>query len=76
MSSADAQAAFQQAGPRHHLEAQGKFAQQLDLSRPENAMKTYQELLHQHTKEQFDSVAATNKRRSADSQAAVASIAS
>ncbi|KAK0356777.1 hypothetical protein LTR91_007587 [Friedmanniomyces endolithicus] len=76
MSSADAQIAFQQAGPTYHLEAQDKFAHQFDLSRPENAMKTYQELLHQHTKEQFDSVAATNKRRSADSQAAVASIAS
>jgi len=43
MSSADAQIAFQKAGPTYHLVAQDKFAHQFDLSRPENAMKTYQE---------------------------------
>ncbi|TKA81240.1 hypothetical protein B0A55_02374 [Friedmanniomyces simplex] len=76
MSSADAQLAYQQGGPTYHLEAQDKFAQQFDLSRPEKAMSSYQKLLHQHTMQQFESAAASNKRRSADSEVAVASLTS
>lgn len=42
MSSADAQIAFQRGGAYEPVEAQDKFAQQFDLSRPEQAMSSYQ----------------------------------
>ncbi|KAK6430930.1 hypothetical protein LTR95_012909 [Oleoguttula sp. CCFEE 5521] len=42
------------------------FNQQFDLSRPDEAMMSYQKLMHQHTRQQFDIASAASRRRSAD----------
>ncbi|KAK3068805.1 hypothetical protein LTR53_013331 [Teratosphaeriaceae sp. CCFEE 6253] len=76
MSSADAQQAFQQNVPKFHVEAQDNFTKTFDLSRPQVAMTSYQKLLHQHTKLQFDSASALSRRRSANASAAIATLKS
>ncbi|KXT00328.1 hypothetical protein AC578_5868 [Pseudocercospora eumusae] len=40
------------------------FAQQFDLSNPENARNSYQRVMHQHTKQQFEMATASSRRRS------------
>ncbi|KAK3679659.1 hypothetical protein LTR78_000034 [Recurvomyces mirabilis] len=68
MSSADAQLAFQKQSNRMQpTEVQEKFSQQFDLSRPEVAMSSYQKLLHDHTRQQYEMASSSSRRRSADS---------
>ncbi|EME82024.1 uncharacterized protein MYCFIDRAFT_203891 [Pseudocercospora fijiensis CIRAD86] len=44
--------------------AEEHFAQQFDLSNPENARNSYQKVMHQHTKQQFEMATASSRRRS------------
>nr|OQO25293.1 hypothetical protein B0A51_07077 [Rachicladosporium sp. CCFEE 5018] len=46
--------------------AQVVFNQQFDLSQPDEAMMSYQKLMHQHTRQQFEIASAASRRRSAD----------
>ncbi|PPJ51319.1 hypothetical protein CBER1_08609 [Cercospora berteroae] len=43
------------------------FAQQFDRSNPDDARCSYQRLMHQHTKQQFEMATASSRRRSAAS---------
>ncbi|KAM3417400.1 hypothetical protein BST61_g5648 [Cercospora zeina] len=47
--------------------AEDHFAQQFDLSNPDDARSSYQRLMHQHTKQQFEMATASSRRRSAGS---------
>lgn len=40
------------------------FAQNFDLNKPEQAMTSYQKLMHEHTKQQFENATASSRRRS------------
>ena len=40
------------------------FQQNFDLNRPEQAMTSYQKLMHQHTQKQFENATASSHRRS------------
>lgn len=40
------------------------FAQNFDLNQPEKAMCSYQKLMHEHTKQQFENATASSRRRS------------
>ncbi|EMC93776.1 hypothetical protein BAUCODRAFT_58696, partial [Baudoinia panamericana UAMH 10762] len=51
-------------GYSEQMEAQDHFAQTFDLSRPEQAMSSYQRLMHQHTKQQFEMATSSSRRRS------------
>lgn len=44
--------------------ARDHFAQNFDLNQPEKAMTSYQKLMHEHTKQQFESATSSSKRRS------------
>lgn len=48
------------------------FAQNFDLNKPEQAMTSYQKLMHEHTKQQFENATASSRRRT--SAGAVASL--
>ncbi|KAK5107924.1 hypothetical protein LTR62_000529 [Meristemomyces frigidus] len=68
MSSADAQLAFQKHNTNNMpTEVQEKFAQQFDLSRPDVAMSSYQKLLHDHTRQQYETASSSSRRRSDNS---------
>ncbi|EME43386.1 hypothetical protein DOTSEDRAFT_25336 [Dothistroma septosporum NZE10] len=47
--------------------AQDQFAQQYDIGNPDAAAKSYQRIMHQHTKQQFELATASSRRRSANS---------
>ncbi|KXL43248.1 hypothetical protein M433DRAFT_998 [Acidomyces richmondensis BFW] len=65
MSSAEAQVVYN-SGRRFSVPdaLQENFAQQYDLAHPEKAMSSYQRLMHQHTKQQYESAAISARRRS------------
>lgn len=44
--------------------ARDHFAQNFDLNQPEKAMTSYQKLMHEHTKQQFENATSSSKRRS------------
>jgi hypothetical protein len=44
--------------------AANQFQQNFDLNRPDQAMSSYQRLMHQHTKQQFENATASSRRRS------------
>lgn len=44
--------------------ARDHFAQNFDLNQPEKAMTSYQRLMHEHTKQQFETATASSRRRS------------
>ncbi|KAL1589761.1 hypothetical protein WHR41_01614 [Cladosporium halotolerans] len=44
--------------------ARDHFAQNFDLNQPEKAMTSYQKLMHEHTKQQFETATSSSKRRS------------
>lgn len=44
--------------------ARDNFAQNFDLNQPEKAMTSYQKLMHEHTKQQFENATSSSKRRS------------
>nr|POE87586.1 hypothetical protein CFP56_30175 [Quercus suber] len=67
MSSAQAQQVFQQSDYVEPLEGQTDFANQFDLAQPNEAMTSYQKLMHQHTKQQFELAAESSRRRSSAS---------
>ncbi|KAK6436915.1 hypothetical protein LTR95_006899 [Oleoguttula sp. CCFEE 5521] len=46
--------------------AQVVFNQQFDLSQPDEAKLSYQKLMHQHTRLQFEAANVSSRRRSAD----------
>ncbi|KAI5365218.1 hypothetical protein Slin15195_G047550 [Septoria linicola] len=54
--------------------AEDHFAQQFDLSNPDNARCSYQRLMHQHTKQQFEMATASSRRRSTAASAEMASL--
>ncbi|KAF2483528.1 hypothetical protein BDY17DRAFT_324253 [Neohortaea acidophila] len=64
MSSAQAQAVYNRTSFQEPDEAQETFARQYDLSRPDRAMSSYQRIMHQHTKQQFEMAHASSRRRS------------
>ncbi|EMF11697.1 uncharacterized protein SEPMUDRAFT_126155 [Sphaerulina musiva SO2202] len=45
-------------------QAEDHFSQQFDMSNPEHARTSYQRLMHQHTKMQFETATASSRRRS------------
>ncbi|KAK8209174.1 hypothetical protein M8818_003869 [Zalaria obscura] len=45
------------------MEAQCNFANQYDLTHPEDAMATYQRVMHEHTRQQFEIATASSRRR-------------
>ncbi|KAK4621801.1 hypothetical protein CLAFUW4_06898 [Fulvia fulva] len=47
--------------------AQDQFTQQYDLGNPDAAARSYQRIMHQHTKQQFELATASSRRRSANS---------
>ncbi|KAF2725191.1 hypothetical protein K431DRAFT_300103 [Polychaeton citri CBS 116435] len=47
------------------IAAQANFAQQYNLERPEQAMSSYQKIMHEHTRQQFNVATASSRRRSA-----------
>ncbi|QIX02214.1 hypothetical protein AMS68_007731 [Peltaster fructicola] len=47
--------------------ARDTFATQFNLDQPEQAMSSYQKIMHQHTKQQFELAAASSRRRSSAS---------
>lgn len=44
--------------------ARDQFQQNFDLNRPEQAMTSYQKLMHEHTKQQFENATSASRRRS------------
>lgn len=44
--------------------ARDHFQQNFDLNRPEQAMTSYQKLMHEHTKQQFENATSSSRRRS------------
>jgi len=73
MSSAEAQVVYNRSSSSEPMEAQKGFAQQFDLSQPEKAMGSYQKLMHQHTKQQFEMV---KRRRSSTGNSDMAPLSS
>ncbi|KAF7194250.1 hypothetical protein HII31_04487 [Pseudocercospora fuligena] len=62
--SAQAQANYEPNGYIVPMGTEEHFAQQFDLSNPENARNSYQRVMHQHTKQQFEMATASSRRRS------------
>nr|POE72889.1 hypothetical protein CFP56_30828 [Quercus suber] len=71
MSSAQAQEVFQHSDYVEPLEGQTDFANQFDLAQPNKAMTSYQKLMHQHTKQQFELAAESSRRRSSGGSSGV-----
>ncbi|KAK3057415.1 hypothetical protein LTR09_001599 [Extremus antarcticus] len=64
MSSAEAQIVYTRGADFiQPVEAQDTFAHQFDLSQPDQAMESYQKIMHQHTKQQYDMASASERRR-------------
>jgi hypothetical protein len=54
--------------------AREQFQNDFDLNSPDQAMTSYQKLMHEHTRQQFESATASSRRRS--SGPSVASLSS
>ncbi|KAK4991679.1 hypothetical protein LTR50_001687 [Elasticomyces elasticus] len=48
------------------ISAQHNFANQFDLSSPEQAMQSYSRIMHQHTQGQYEVAASSARRRSSN----------
>ncbi|KAF2171147.1 hypothetical protein M409DRAFT_19118 [Zasmidium cellare ATCC 36951] len=57
-------------------EAQDHFAQQFDLANPDAARDSYQRIMHQHTKQQFEMATTSSRRRSSGGDSRMASLSS
>merc|ERR1712113_244516 len=44
--------------------AADQFQQNFNLNRPDQAMSSYQKLMHEHTRQQFENATASSRRRS------------
>jgi hypothetical protein len=44
--------------------AREQFQHDFDLNSPDQAMTTYQKLMHEHTRQQFENATASSRRRS------------
>ncbi|KAM0723898.1 hypothetical protein Q7P37_000888 [Cladosporium fusiforme] len=44
--------------------AADNFAQNFDLNQPQKAMTSYQKLMHEHTRQQFENATSSSRRRS------------
>ncbi|KAJ9629470.1 hypothetical protein H2203_001844 [Taxawa tesnikishii (nom. ined.)] len=50
------------------MSAQYNFSNQFDLSHPDQAMASYQRIMHEHTKQQFEIATASSRRRNSPPQ--------
>ncbi|KJX98059.1 hypothetical protein TI39_contig440g00004 [Zymoseptoria brevis] len=64
MSAATQSASYGANGFTEPTEARDHFARQFDLANPEEARDSYQRIMHQHTRQQFEMATESSRRRS------------